>query len=833
MSGPMTTQALEQPLLDDGIATVNYFNGRLLTARDLRREQEARRAFDRRAGQAIGTGVAFGLRVAAHSESTDGDPKVVVGSGLAINALGQTLATTTPVTLALVRRNSLAAGTANGFGLCESLGTGTYVAGPGVYLLTIAPASATSGKAPTSGLDMYGGACNTDSLVETAQFRLLALDMDIVQQAVPVAEAKAESLFRNFLAAYCFGAPGAAGADPFATAGADPLGAATGAALTRCDVPLALLYWTLSGGLRFVDEWSVRRGVWQPAPEDLPRLGPWAAIASLGEARLLQFVAHLRDLLRAQQGSTLRIEEYFRYVPPAAFFPASGAGSAGGVSTSGFLGAFTTGTTERVPAATAAAILSRSFHFAMVDLSAAAFLQVYRVIESEQAVAAGASAQQHRLYVSRSMHGPASRDGATAAFEDAWVVFRGLGKRRVFLPVGSTPEEVAAQISIVGALRDVLDQANRQAARAGSWALDTNAAVEAFAALYAVQQDLNLLLATDIPGTSDLQERKLFTSVFDAYLNQSLPGGRPSLKRAVDNGSLLQAITAQEAINQFVGKWSGEGVAVGPFGFTFSRSEESELVPGAARSAQVFRLNNGTGQTLTMRLAAQATAPTGSWSGATRILGSVGGSEIDSATLARGASREVVVMIGAPADARVGEDVTLTLSAEVGPPTNRTSSYTMPPLLKVSASGGGPVTGTVQIAQHRFQPPNLDASNVTSNQLFALRLSVVYSSGDQAARDFNLDIQVQGGDASAWGFSNESTGTALSPNATGDGFTLPLADVRATGTPVVAGIRIQAPAASNSVNRSVTLGFSISSVGLPVPITHRYGQTIQFVVRRV
>ncbi len=55
--------SLQQPILDGGIRSINFFNGRLLSARDLTREQSANREADRRLGQAIGEGIAYGLEV--------------------------------------------------------------------------------------------------------------------------------------------------------------------------------------------------------------------------------------------------------------------------------------------------------------------------------------------------------------------------------------------------------------------------------------------------------------------------------------------------------------------------------------------------------------------------------------------------------------------------------------------------------------------------------------------------------------------------------------------------------------------------------------------------
>ncbi|MFN7277616.1 MAG: hypothetical protein ACK5VP_07465, partial [Betaproteobacteria bacterium] len=59
----MTTKLLQEAVLDGGIRSVNFFNGRLLTGKDLSREQDARRQSDRRIAQANGHGIAWGLEV--------------------------------------------------------------------------------------------------------------------------------------------------------------------------------------------------------------------------------------------------------------------------------------------------------------------------------------------------------------------------------------------------------------------------------------------------------------------------------------------------------------------------------------------------------------------------------------------------------------------------------------------------------------------------------------------------------------------------------------------------------------------------------------------------
>lgn len=87
-----TVLQLQQPLKEGAIRSVNFFNGRLLTSKDLTREQQARREADWRAGLASGDGVAFGLEVERDVALDQPDSPVVrVKAGLAVNRKGQTL----------------------------------------------------------------------------------------------------------------------------------------------------------------------------------------------------------------------------------------------------------------------------------------------------------------------------------------------------------------------------------------------------------------------------------------------------------------------------------------------------------------------------------------------------------------------------------------------------------------------------------------------------------------------------------------------------------------------------------------------------------------------
>src|SRR5262245_2056609 len=61
----MAVEQLQRLVASGRVLAPNYFNGRLLTAGDLRQEREAGREFLSRVAQAVGAGVAYGFEVTA------------------------------------------------------------------------------------------------------------------------------------------------------------------------------------------------------------------------------------------------------------------------------------------------------------------------------------------------------------------------------------------------------------------------------------------------------------------------------------------------------------------------------------------------------------------------------------------------------------------------------------------------------------------------------------------------------------------------------------------------------------------------------------------------
>jgi hypothetical protein len=323
----MNPAELQQPIVDGGIRSVNFFNGRMLTARDLTREQAANREVDRRLGQAVGEGIAYGLEVSKSTGSTNESPVVSVEPGLAVNRQGQTLWLQDQTDVALVRKASASA--TEIFAECKPLQSGTYVAGAGVYLLTVAPAETREGRAVTSALNTGGAPCNTDAVVSAVQFRLIQLDPPIT-----ATELLDQNHLRNLIAYKCFGVADTQSfvSDPFGSELKQYglLDSLRSNLLTDCDVPLGVLYWTLTDGIKFIDMWSVRRRLARRVD-----VGRYALLqddrrAREGEAMFLQFQEQL-EALRIFDGNpeALTAKSRFRYLPPIGILPLRKGGSAG------------------------------------------------------------------------------------------------------------------------------------------------------------------------------------------------------------------------------------------------------------------------------------------------------------------------------------------------------------------------------------------------------------------------------------------------------------------------------------------------------------------------
>ena len=396
---PSEVMQLQEPLKDGGIRSVNFFNGRLLSGKDLSREQAARRESDWRLGLAAGDGVAFGLEVAADSERNKPDePVVKVKAGLAINRKGQALRLSSDASVALKRSFSAVSSNCL-FTDCLPIAGGTYVRGAGVYVLTIAPAELSEGKAATNGLDPTNVRCNTDATVEALQFRLVGLNPSDYATATP-----GTSKFRNQLAYLCFGA----GAQTSwfaslldATARTDDLlelGRSRG--LSDFDVPLALLFMSGGATITFVDSWAARRPLSRVSADQWTSLVD-ARREALGYAMFMQFQ---RQILEAAPPSgdlgTLTARGDFHFLPPVGVIPVPEETNGTDAQATRFFKDMTYRGPAFINAARFEGLVRESLVYPPIDTQNPEMVWLYRIRENRMAIDfAAAGAKRPRSYL--------------------------------------------------------------------------------------------------------------------------------------------------------------------------------------------------------------------------------------------------------------------------------------------------------------------------------------------------------------------------------------------------------------------------------------------------
>jgi hypothetical protein len=365
--------------IQNGILGTNFFNGRLLSAEDLRSEQKAGEQTRRLLGKAMGDGVAYGLEVSIGSSGAGGSAPVLhIQPGLAVNRSGHAMSLSLPVDLSIVPPTGAAAGPPTStFATCQPLEGGSYVSGEGVYLLTLSPATYPDGRAPVSGLGNITPTCSYRYTVYSVQFGLIQLT---------AADTSDQAKTRNRVAYQCFRP------DLVTLSLADPFGAAKAtdgliddlrpAYLTDCDVPLAILHWTTDNGIDFADNWAARRRIANPSPD-----GVWSAL--LGdrrraetEAMVLQFQEQVEDILDHETSlDTIAAANRWDYLPPLGFLPVKTSG-AGGFNPATFFGQHLPGEIGTIDAGKLRELAARAADSDPISLAATRKIQLYFIWEN-------------------------------------------------------------------------------------------------------------------------------------------------------------------------------------------------------------------------------------------------------------------------------------------------------------------------------------------------------------------------------------------------------------------------------------------------------------------
>ena len=324
-------RALDEAILEQDFPFIHFFNGRILSGEDLSLEQLANREARRRLGRSIGSGVVQGLEVSLLMLQTDGEkPSLRIKKGLAISRDGDLLNLRNDTALSLVRTTETTpiSRDVRFFEQCPPVQTGLYIAGAGLYLLTVGPAVGSQGRAPVTGLQNNEVGCNSRYTVEGVRFRLIEIPKNLFTED----ELDDEAHLRNLTAYKCFGA----GTSPFQQMpfrpqpNKNPSGQTdlrsgiidemrARKVLSDCEVPLAVVYWTAEKA-HYVDNWSVRRRIVKPSAN-----GEWGYTISdrrsaEAEVMVLQFQEELKEVVSPQliNGSTR-----FRFLPPIGMLPLS------------------------------------------------------------------------------------------------------------------------------------------------------------------------------------------------------------------------------------------------------------------------------------------------------------------------------------------------------------------------------------------------------------------------------------------------------------------------------------------------------------------------------
>lgn len=250
---------LNQVIAVEGEPRSFFFNGRLLSAEDLTREQQARDGAERRLARLIGCGVAEGLTVAAGAGSV-----LHIAAGVGVTPSGAVIDIGN---LDLDLSSAGRGASFSGFGNCAAgLAEGQPLAG--VYLLTLTPAWAAQGRAAT----LLGevGACNRRTEQPAVRARL-------VEVQAP-AGLGAASLRNELAVALLSPGQGLAAVPETARVGwwmrQRIGGGAAAAGLTADELPLALLQIDAKAVPLWIDTDSARRRLAPPPGEAGDALWP-------------------------------------------------------------------------------------------------------------------------------------------------------------------------------------------------------------------------------------------------------------------------------------------------------------------------------------------------------------------------------------------------------------------------------------------------------------------------------------------------------------------------------------------------------------------------------
>ena len=269
-----TSIRLNQSVIASGEARTFFFNGRLLSAEDLKREQGQREAGQRRLAQLIGCGIATGLGVTAEVDST----KLSIGAGLGVTASGEVIEVGD---LELDLQTASPPRRRGGFSACEAaFNSGALLTG--LHLLVLTPTWVSDGRAPTLLGDV--GACNRNVELPAVRVRLVNLQPKFDSEKVN------DNQQRNVLAYKLLEKPqgGAKGLVGWWWRDIAPT-------LSEDDLPIAVVKIDEKAQVKFLDVHSAQRRLAPPPGNAADALWPESRTVEM-EAFARQFLGQLYEL---------------------------------------------------------------------------------------------------------------------------------------------------------------------------------------------------------------------------------------------------------------------------------------------------------------------------------------------------------------------------------------------------------------------------------------------------------------------------------------------------------------------------------------------------------
>lgn len=841
----MSTRSLLEPILDDGIKNTHYFEGRLLTARDLRDQENANRQNRRKLGRTLGTGVVEGLEVKLENDGSDGySPIVKVSKGIAINAEGDVLEVRQEYIKIKLSYEEVEDREQNSeifFSCVSPPDINPLPSGAGLYVLAMSPTSEYLDYAPKNGLIENGvsSSCGRRYEVEGAKFSLIKFDplklsglrkvttdyinnnmFSLSSEINNLSKIAKVSKLRNIIANICFGT------DYLYTQNFNAVfddtifnskynlghleqlvGVTRG--INTCDVPLAVVFWD-DEKVQFIDEWSVKRSLLYDNKLDKLIFRYSKRVDFSMACQFRQHVNELVSMMKDVQGlSSSNIKDLFYYLPEVGVLPIVEGASNKAFQLSKVFDGYYSGSPTTLNYLKSREFINRSGGNLPIDLESTDVVQLYWVDED---IDGSPSFLDHRyiLFSSRETHGFKENDAAENTFRNTYKTYTELLRKNVLLPVVLNEQSTPLWVLLRTAYLTVQQNSLMYSTLASSRNMDKQYFIVAFNVLYELQKNLANDYLETYESDAKLPQRTSLSNQMLDLLDGSLPNGEPGLRESLDLLDYHKILTAQIELNNLLASWSGE-VVTGRIQIRHIGSPNgTDVIPGKD-VPYVFNMEivARTDKSTTIELNAFISdAPSGDWSSSVTIVDPESGDEVNVVELNSGQSRKIDIQLLPAGDANIGETVILTFVARIPEPTGK--HWIFPIELITSDTDGDSTFWSLELTPHSLP---LGRGNANPGAIYDFEFNNEFFSSMPPESiencQFTMTATFEGSTRSDWGvnFSNVSE-TEPSPGVFQYIFPLPAAG---NAGRELTTIRVLTPATRSSVNQIMNFTLAIQA----------------------